>query len=44
MIKQHRAQAVEVRWPEFALQDLDVPGDLERVGAGQRNDFVVING
>ncbi len=33
MIDQHRAQAAEVRWPESALQDLDVPGDLERVRA-----------
>jgi molybdenum cofactor cytidylyltransferase len=31
VIKQHRAQAAEVRWPAFALLDLDVPGDLERV-------------
>src|SRR5216683_3759188 len=31
VIKQHRAQAAEVRWPKSALQDLDVPGDLERV-------------
>jgi len=30
VIKQHRAQAAEVRWPESALRDLDVPGDLER--------------
>ena len=33
VIKRHRAQAAEVRWPRFALQDLDVPGDLERVRA-----------
>jgi molybdenum cofactor cytidylyltransferase len=31
VIHQHRAQAAEVRWPNFALQDLDVPADLERV-------------
>jgi molybdenum cofactor cytidylyltransferase len=30
VIKQHRAQAAEVRWPESALRDLDVPGDVER--------------
>ncbi len=30
VIKQHRAQAAEVRWPKSALQDLDVPEDLER--------------
>jgi molybdenum cofactor cytidylyltransferase len=30
VIKQHRAQAAEVRWPESALRDLDVPGDMER--------------
>ncbi len=34
VIKQYRAQAAEVRWPESALQDLDVPGDLEHVRAG----------
>jgi molybdenum cofactor cytidylyltransferase len=31
VIKQHRAQAAEVRWPVSALQDLDVPGDVDRV-------------
>jgi CTP:molybdopterin cytidylyltransferase MocA len=30
VIKQHRAQAAEVRWPETDLQDLDVPEDVER--------------
>jgi molybdenum cofactor cytidylyltransferase len=33
LIQQHRAQAAEMRWPDFALQDLDVPGDLDRVRA-----------
>ena len=31
VIREHRAQAAEVRWPAAALQDLDVPADLERV-------------
>jgi molybdenum cofactor cytidylyltransferase len=33
VIQQHRAQAAEVCWPKSALQDLDVPADLERVRA-----------
>ena len=31
VVKQHRAEAVELRWPASALTDLDVPEDLERV-------------
>jgi molybdenum cofactor cytidylyltransferase len=34
VIQRYRAQGALVRWPESALQDLDVPGDLERVRAG----------
>ena len=33
VIKQHRAQAAEVRWPAALLMDLDVPEDVERVRA-----------
>jgi len=33
VIEQHRAQAAVVCWPKSALQDLDVPADLERVRA-----------
>jgi CTP:molybdopterin cytidylyltransferase MocA len=32
-VKAHRAEAVELRWPEEALTDLDRPEDLERVRA-----------
>ncbi len=41
VIKQYRAQAAEVRWPKSALQDLDVPADLERVRAalGSKSPF-----
>lgn len=31
VIRQHRAEAAEMRWPAAALQDLDVPDDLARV-------------
>jgi molybdenum cofactor cytidylyltransferase len=31
VIKQHRAQAGEVRFPESDLRDIDLPGDLDRV-------------
>lgn len=31
VIRDHRAEAAEVHWPASALQDLDVPADLERV-------------
>ena len=34
VIERYRARAAEVRWPESALQDLDFPGDVERVRAG----------
>ena len=30
VVKAHRHEALEVRWPEGALADLDVPGDVER--------------
>jgi molybdenum cofactor cytidylyltransferase len=33
VVKQHRAEAVELAWPAAALSDLDVPDDLERVRA-----------
>jgi molybdenum cofactor cytidylyltransferase len=33
VVKAHRAEAVELRWPEEALTDLDRPEDLERVRA-----------
>ena len=31
VVKRHRAAALEVRWPSWALADLDEPGDLARV-------------
>jgi molybdenum cofactor cytidylyltransferase len=31
VLKQHRAEAVELAWPAEALADLDVPADVERV-------------
>ena len=31
VVKAHRAEAIEVRWPASALTDLDVPEDLDRV-------------
>ncbi|HEY2029520.1 MAG TPA: nucleotidyltransferase family protein [Myxococcales bacterium] len=31
VIKQHRAEAIELAWPAEALADLDVPADVERV-------------
>lgn len=33
VVKQHRAEALELRWPEETLTDLDSPADLERVRA-----------
>src|SRR5260370_2968213 len=33
VVKQHRGQAVEVRWPYSLLTDLDLQEDLERVRA-----------
>ena len=33
VVKRHRGEAVELAWPELALTDLDVPGDLVRVRA-----------
>jgi len=33
VVKQHRAEAIELRWPEEALTDLDSPADVERVRA-----------
>ena len=33
IVKAHRAQAGELRWPKEALTDLDIPEDLERVRA-----------
>jgi len=31
VVKQHRAEAIELAWPSEALTDLDEPADLERV-------------
>jgi molybdenum cofactor cytidylyltransferase len=31
VVKQHRAEAVELSWPAAALADLDLPADVERV-------------
>jgi molybdenum cofactor cytidylyltransferase len=31
VVKQHRAEALELRWPEETLTDLDSPEDVERV-------------
>jgi molybdenum cofactor cytidylyltransferase len=31
VVKAHRAEAAELRWPKEALTDLDIPEDLERV-------------
>jgi molybdenum cofactor cytidylyltransferase len=31
VVEAHRRAAAEVRWPASALQDLDVPGDVDRV-------------
>ena len=31
VVKRHRAAALEVHWPSWALADLDEPGDLARV-------------
>jgi molybdenum cofactor cytidylyltransferase len=31
VVEAHRAAAAEVRWPASALQDLDVPADVDRV-------------
>lgn len=31
VIKQHRAEAIELSWPPETLTDLDVPADVERV-------------
>ena len=33
VIQQHRSEAVEVAWPALALDDLDLPEDVERVRA-----------
>jgi molybdenum cofactor cytidylyltransferase len=33
IVKRHRAEAAELRWPKEALTDLDAPEDLERVRA-----------
>ena len=33
IVKRHRAEASELRWPKEALTDLDAPEDLERVRA-----------
>ena len=33
VVKAHRAEAGELRWPKEALTDLDIPEDLERVRA-----------
>jgi molybdenum cofactor cytidylyltransferase len=33
VVKQHRAEAVELRWPAETLTDLDSPQDVERVRA-----------
>ena len=33
VVRQHRAEAAELRWPKEALTDLDAPEDLERVRA-----------
>jgi len=33
VVKRHRAEALELRWPEDALTDLDSPQDVERVRA-----------
>jgi molybdenum cofactor cytidylyltransferase len=33
VVKQHRAEALELSWPASALADLDVPADLERARA-----------
>jgi CTP:molybdopterin cytidylyltransferase MocA len=31
VVKRHRAEALEVHWPAWALADLDEPDDLVRV-------------
>ena len=33
VVRRHRAEAAELRWPKEALSDLDAPEDLERVRA-----------
>ena len=33
VVKQHRKEAIELRWPEETLTDLDSPADVERVRA-----------
>jgi molybdenum cofactor cytidylyltransferase len=33
VVKRHRAEALELRWPEETLTDLDSPRDVERVRA-----------
>jgi molybdenum cofactor cytidylyltransferase len=33
VVKRHRAEALELRWPEETLTDLDLPQDLERIRA-----------
>ena len=33
VVRRHRGEAAWVDWPEAALADVDVPGDLERAGA-----------
>jgi molybdenum cofactor cytidylyltransferase len=31
VVKRHRSEGLEVRWPKTALQDLDVPADVDAV-------------
>jgi molybdenum cofactor cytidylyltransferase len=31
VVKRHRSEGLEVRWPKTALQDLDVPADVDTV-------------
>ena len=33
VVKRHRAEALELRWPAETLTDLDSPQDLERIRA-----------
>jgi molybdenum cofactor cytidylyltransferase len=33
LVKRHRREAAEVRWPAAALADIDLPGDYERAKA-----------
>src|SRR5262245_50381456 len=38
VVKQHRAEALEVAWPASALRDLDVADDVERARADLEED------